>query len=63
MKQKGFYEAKDTINLPKQQSAKQEKIFTDSIFDRRLTSKIYKELKKLDIKKHTKTKTNKTKIK
>ena len=42
--------AKKTVNKTKQQTMKWEKIFTNLTSDRRLISKIYNELKKLDIK-------------
>jgi len=53
MKLKSFYEAKDTVKRTKQQPTKWENIFTNSTSKRGLKSKIYKELKELDI-----TKTN-----
>jgi hypothetical protein len=49
MKLKSFFcKAKNTINRTKWQPTEWEKIFTNTISDRRLLSKIYKELKKLD---------------
>jgi hypothetical protein len=51
MKLKSFYKAKDIINWTKQQPPKWYKILTNSTFNKRLIYKIYKELKKLDIKK------------
>ena len=48
MKLKSFFTAKDNINRTKQQPTEWEKIFTKVTSDRRLISKIYKELKKLD---------------
>ena len=52
MKLKSFSKAKDTINRTKWQPKEWEKIFTNSTFDRGLISKIYKQLKKLDINKN-----------
>jgi hypothetical protein len=49
MKLKRFYRVKDTIKMTKQQPIKQEKIFTNRISDVGLISKIYKDLKKLDL--------------
>jgi hypothetical protein len=46
---KSFY--KDTVKRTKRPPTDWEKTFTNSISDRRLISKIYKELKKLDINK------------
>ena len=48
IKLKSFCKAKDTINRTKQQPKGLEKIFTKPTSDRRLISKIYKELKKLN---------------
>ena len=45
-----FTKTKDMVNKAKQQSTEWEKIFSNSTSDRGLISKIYKELKKLDIK-------------
>ena len=42
--------AKDTVNTRKRQPTEWKKIFTNPTSDRGLISKIYKELKKLDIK-------------
>ena len=50
MKLKAFCKAKDMVNSTKQQSIELEKFFTNTTSDRRLVSKIDKELKKLDIK-------------
>ena len=44
-----FYKAKDMVNKEKQFPTECEKIFTNLKSDRRSISKIYKELKKLDI--------------
>ena len=41
---------KDTVNKTKQQATEWEKIFTNPTSDRGLISKIYEELRKLDIK-------------
>jgi hypothetical protein len=49
MKLKIFCKTKDTIKRTKCQLIKLEKIFTNSTSDRGLTSKIYKELKKIYI--------------
>jgi hypothetical protein len=43
-----FCKAKDTINRTKWQPTDWERIFTKPTFVRRLISKIYKEIKKLD---------------
>jgi hypothetical protein len=48
MKLKQFYKAKNSINRTKQQATDWEMIFTNSMSDRELISKIYKELKKLN---------------
>ena len=48
MKLKSFCKAKDIVNRTKQQPTGWEKIFTNPTSDRGLTSKIYKEHKKLD---------------
>jgi hypothetical protein len=50
-KLKRFCKVKDTTNRTKQEPTKWEKIFINSTSDRGLSSKIYKELKKLDISK------------
>jgi hypothetical protein len=51
MKLKSFCKAKGTVNRIKQQPTEQEKVFTNYTSDRELICKMYKELKKLDIKK------------
>jgi hypothetical protein len=51
MKLKSFCKAKDSVNQTMQQPIEWEKIFTTSTSNRRLITKMYKELKKLDIKK------------
>lgn len=51
---KNFYKAKKDSNIwTKQQTRKWEKSIINSICDRGLICKLYKELKKLDIKKKT----------
>jgi hypothetical protein len=45
-----FCKAKDTVNKTKCQPTDWEKIFTNSLSDKGLISKIYKELNKLDSK-------------
>ena len=50
LKLKSFCKAKDTINKTKRQPTEWEKIFTNPASDRGLISKLYKELKKLVIK-------------
>ena len=50
LKLKSFCKAKDTVNKTKGQPTKWKKIFTNPTSDRGLISKIYKELKKLVIK-------------
>ena len=47
---RSFCKAKDTVNKTKTQPTEWEKFFTNPTLDRGLISKIYKELKKLDIK-------------
>ena len=47
MKIKRFCTAKETINKTKRQPTEREKIFANDISDKRLVSKIYKELTKL----------------
>jgi hypothetical protein len=51
IKLKIFYKAKDIVNRTNRQPADWEKIFTNPTSYRGLTSKIYKELKKLDSRK------------
>jgi hypothetical protein len=48
MKLQSFCKTKDTVNRTKQQPADWERIFTNSISDREMIYKIYKELKKLN---------------
>ncbi|KAL6087923.1 hypothetical protein STEG23_014461 [Scotinomys teguina] len=50
MKLRSFCKAKDTVTKTKRQPTEWEKIFTNPISDRGLISRIYKELKKHDIK-------------
>ena len=49
MKLKSFCKAKKIVNKTKLQLTEWERIFTNFTSDRGLISKIYKELKKLDI--------------
>ena len=49
MKLISFCQAKDTVNRTKLQLTEWEKTFTNSMSDRELISKIFKELKKLHI--------------
>ena len=49
-KLKGFCTAEDTINKMKRYSTEWEKIIANDIFDKRLISKIYKELIQLNSK-------------
>ena len=51
MKLKSFCKAKETINKTKRQPSEWEKIFTDESMDKGLISKIYKQLRQLNIKK------------
>ena len=51
LKLKSFCKAKDTVNRIKQQSTGWGKSFTNSTSNRGLMTKIFKELKKLDLKK------------
>ena len=51
MKRKSFYTAKNTINKTKRQPSESEKIFANEAADKGLTSKIYKQLIQLNIKK------------
>ena len=53
MKLKSFRTAKETINKTKRQPSEWEKIFADESTDKGLTSKIYKQLMQLNIKKKT----------
>jgi hypothetical protein len=48
MKLKRFCNAKNNVNWMNQQPTDWERIFTSPTSDRRLLSKLYKELKKLD---------------
>ena len=50
LKLRHFCKAKDMVNKTKRLSTEGEKIFTNAISDKRLISKIHKELKKLDLK-------------
>ena len=50
LKLRSFCKAKHTVNKTKRQPTKWEKIFINPTSDKGLISKIYKELKKLDIK-------------
>ena len=52
---RNFCKAKDTVNKTKQQPTEWEKIFTNPTSDRGLVSKIYKELKKLALKRTNNT--------
>ena len=49
IKLKSFCTAKETVNKTKRQPTEWEKIFANDISDKRLVSKIYKELIKLNI--------------
>ena len=51
MKLKSFFTAKETINKTKRQPSEWEKIFANEAADKRLISKIYKQLLQLNIKK------------
>ena len=51
MKLKSFCTAKETINQMKRQPSEWEKIFANETLDKRLISKIYKQLMELNIKK------------
>ena len=51
MKLKIFYTAQETINKMKRQPSEWEKIFGKKATDKRLISKIYKQLMQLNIKK------------
>ena len=52
-KLKGFYTAKETINKMKRQLSEWEKIIANKATDKRLISKIYKQLIQLNIKKRS----------
>ena len=51
MKLKTFCTAKETVNKTKRQPSEWEKIFANELTDKGLTSKIYKQLMQLNIKK------------
>ena len=51
MKLKSFYTAKETINKMKRQPSEWEKIIANEATNKRLTSKMYKQLMWLNIKK------------
>ena len=51
MKRKSFCTAKETVNKMKRQPSEWEKIFANESIDKGLTSKIYKQLRQLNIKK------------
>ena len=51
LKLKSFCTAKETINKMKRQPSEWEKIFANGTMDKGLISKIYKQLKELNIKK------------
>ena len=51
MKLKSFCKAKETTNKMKRQTSEWEKIFANEAMDKGLTSKIYKQLMQLNIKK------------
>jgi hypothetical protein len=51
MKLKSFCKAKDTVNRTKCQPIDWEKVFTNLTFKRELISKMYQELKRLDLRK------------
>ena len=51
MKLKSFCTAKETINKMRRQPSESEKIFANEAADKGLTSKIYKQLVQLNIKK------------
>ena len=50
MKFKSFYTAKENLNNMKRQPSEREKIFANEATDKRLISKIYKQLMQLNIK-------------
>ena len=58
MKLKSFCTAKETINRTKRQPSEWEKIFANEATDKRLISKLYKQLIELNIKKKTKQTNN-----
>ena len=53
MKLKSFCTAKETVNTTKRQPSGWEKIFANEATDKRLISKIYNQLRQLNIKKQT----------
>ena len=52
MKLKSFYTAKETIYKMKREPSQWEKIFANEVTDKGLISKIYKQLRQLNIKKN-----------
>ena len=58
MELKSFCKAKETTNKTKRQSSEWEKIFANESMDKGLTSKIYKQLMQLNIKKNQTTQSN-----
>ena len=50
LKLRDFYKSKDAVNKTKRQPTEWEKIYINHTFSRELISKIYKELKKLVLK-------------
>ena len=61
IKPKSFCTAKETIDKMKRQPSEQEKLFVNKAIDKRIISKMYKELRQLSNNKKTTTQTTQSK--